>query len=158
MAKKAKAPTKREARMTRESVLWHALAKHGGKLGDRDLLESGRRYEIEATISGVVDGSPVCLPLTGGLIVNHDTTRASSSGPGADKLLACALSRMSASVRQKFVDELTQEDIDKVDPKIASQCDHLLKRLRHTSTQTARGSVRYEPALTSPATEEAEAE
>lgn len=151
----AKKPTKREARMERESVLWHALAKHGGKQGDRDLLVAGQRYEIEATVSGTVDGDPVCFPLLGALIVNHDVLKASSSGPGAEKVLACALARLPKATRKKFVDEFTADEIAGVDQEIVKQCTHLLTRLRTVTTQNSRGAVRYEPAHLPPADEAA---
>ena len=148
---------KREARMLRESVLWHAAAKHGSKVGDREVLESGSRYAVDATVSGVVVGDAVCVRLCGTLLVNHDQLRANSTGPKVEKLLAAALGKLSSAARRKFVDELAVEDLDQVDARVEADCRLLMQRLRTTETQTARGAVRFEPSATPPPAESARA-
>lgn len=147
----------RELRMLRESVLWHAAAKHGGKLADRDLLAEGASYAVDATLAGTVDGQRVELPLVGQLIVNHDQLKATSTGPKVERILAAALAKLPAKVRTKFVDECSEVHLDSVDPQVEADCRLLMQRLRTTTTQTARGAVRFEPAGPSPEAEAAKA-
>lgn len=145
----------RMQRLALESVLWHALAKHADKQADRDRLQAGQESHVSILIAADVDGERMTTEVHGKLLVNHDTTRATStSAVKAEHVLALALAKMPEATREKLFEELPQQYLAGALPEpchlIARRCGQLLEKLRQVDTKTYRGTVRFEPAADPP--------
>ncbi|MBN2024058.1 MAG: hypothetical protein JW809_14845 [Pirellulales bacterium] len=130
------------------AVLWHALERVAGKEGRRDHLTAGERYDLKLAITGEIAGQPIdAVRVAGILSVGHDSTRASSTGPKAELLLAHVLARLNERTREKICRELPEvfaregNQLPAADPAIVAAATNLLARLRAKTEITARGPV-----------------
>ena len=150
---------KRDDRQRREAIVRVAILKHAEstKDHDRNLLRGGKSHRVEATVSATVDGSPLVYSLAGQLLINHDSSGASSAQPPATALVARAMAIMTPKQHREFLDTVLNPfvlngelpDVEAEELAIVAgierQLDALFKRWRQGKTTVKRGSVRFEP-------------
>ena len=139
------------------SAVWHALAKTAAGEADRAALTAGAGYTVSVQLRAQVHtrgaGGEAIAPAAGevslfaDVTVGFDSTRASSSGPRADELLAVVLAKLNTATRERILRDLPDEfaangnELPAVAPALIEQCGAMLKRLRGKVSQTVRGAV-----------------
>lgn len=134
-----------------EAAAWAALGKRAATEGDRDQLEEGATYSVHLTIEGEIDRRVFRETVAGLLLVNPDQERAKSCPASAAELVALLLGELSTERRAQLLERLPDEFLASggkltVDEDRQAEATRLLSRLATRVTETARGSVRFEPA------------
>ncbi len=118
--------------------------------GDRDALQDGSAYSIDADISGKIDGQAFNMPLVATLTVGHETDRATSATPDVTAIIARLLSKMNAKTQASVLDELQTELAlhGKIEATAEQKAtvEEFTKSLRQSKVISVRGSVKLNSA------------
>lgn len=129
------------------AVIMHALANFCKKQADRSQLKGGDSFALNLKISGTIGNQKVEDICRGSLTVGHDTTKNSSNGIAAAKLVAF-LVNANPKTAAKRVEELRELAANgKIGEKITAdqeaQAESLVKLFNQTTPTTAKGSVSF---------------
>lgn len=137
------------------AILLAAAGSVAGSLGDRSQFEGGDSFDIELQISGLVNGKhkvdEIC---SGKLTVNHDSESKASKACDQTHLVALLLEAIPPAKRKQVLAQLpkhfaTEAELPTVrESKAEDQAKQLLAELRHCSTVTRSGSLRFSPSMT----------
>ncbi len=135
----------------RASILWTVLAKVAAKRARRDLLADGSQTSIECDISAKIGRASFTDQFSGQLFVGQESTKASSSAPDADHVVALLLSELPEEQRARVVERIAKAfeksgQLPDVDPKIVTHAAAWLKRLRAKVSQKVAGAVTFQLA------------
>ena len=132
------------------AAIFHALAKFSAKESEslRGDLVAGEGYAVSLQISATVNGGESEeLAAHCSLSVGHDNTRASSTTPDVNHLVAAILAKLNAVTRQAILRDLPEEfakndnQLPNVGKSAIDEAAAMLVRLRAKKEQTVRGSV-----------------
>lgn len=137
----------------RPAALWAILAKIASKEWVRGELPGGLACEYHLSVAGVVGGAPVATSAGGILTVGADQQKASSTGPKAEHVLACVLSKLNETTRDKILAELPEHfakegELPDVSALLMERTKQFLARLRNKKQITARGPIGCQYELT----------
>jgi hypothetical protein len=132
---------------TLSAVAWHALQKTADKEAARDDLPPGSAHLVNFAILGDIDGERFEQSISATLTVGHDSTRATSSTPSADRVVASILAKLNERTREAILRDLPEDfaangcSLPDVSPELAEKAAGMLVRLRAKKTVDVRGSI-----------------
>jgi hypothetical protein len=129
------------------AIAWHALLKTADKEAVRDDLAPGSSHCVNLTVAGDVDGQSFERSISAVLSVGHDSTRATSATPAADRVIASILAKLNERTREAILRDLPEDfaandcSLPDVAPELAVKAAAMLSRLRAKKPIDVRGSV-----------------
>lgn len=127
-----------------------AASKTLDKWSNRDDLEDGGSYVVDASLVGTVNGVGFDLPIKTTLTVGHESTKASSATPAVPSIIAAILGKLNTVTREKVVQDILSEFAESGDitaePHMVAMVDIFLAGLRQQKQTTVRGAVKANPA------------
>lgn len=133
----------------RASIVWHALAKFGAKQCRRELLEDGSQTPVSVAINAKLGRAKFACDVSGFLFVGHSQTKAASSAPPTDHVVALLLRELGPVQGAKILETIAKSfeksgELPSVEPALTEQAAAWLSRLRAKATQTVNGAVTFQ--------------
>jgi hypothetical protein len=134
------------------AAAWHAIAKAADKpaTATRAGLPAGTSHDIDLRIVATIDDTQqIEIEASGTLSVGHDSVRASSSTPDADRLLATVLAKLNRQTREAILRDVPEEfaangnQLPELPEEAIAAAKAFHQRLRAKVEQKVKGTVRF---------------
>ncbi len=123
-----------------------ALSKTTGNASDRDAVSDGSAFKLSATVRGTINGYGFELDLDSLLTVGHGSTRAGTTNPQINAVVAAILGKLNGTTREAVKRDILAgfAETQTVDASAEStkEAEEFLSALRQQVTQPVRGSVK----------------
>ena len=139
--------------MALRAAVLGSIANVASKSFDRDLLTDGDSHEIEAKITGTVDGRKFSFGIDTMLTIGHATEYKSKSAPSAEAMLAFVLQTAEENLGPKaysalvgtLIVQFNKKATIEADEKYMEVVDNLTTSFTETTMKPKRGNVNVIP-------------